>query len=40
MNLNTNSNTKVPDGSVVLYREELGIRISVHHLADNVFIQV
>ena len=40
VSVNTNCNTKVPDGSVVLYRGELGIRISVHHLADNVYIQI
>ena len=40
VSVNTNGNTKVPVGSVVLYRGGLGIRISVHHLADNVFIQV
>ena len=38
--VNTNGNTKVPNGSVVLYKGELGNRITVHHLADNVFIQV
>ena len=38
--VNTHGNTKVSDGSVVLFRGKLGIRISVHHLADNVFIQV
>ena len=38
--VNTNGNAKIPDGSVVLFRGELGLRISVHHLADNVFIQV
>lgn len=36
--VNTNDNDKVPNGSVVLYRKELGDRITVHHLADNVFI--
>lgn len=40
VSVNTNCNTIVPDGSVVLYRGELGIRISVHHLADNVYIQI
>lgn len=40
VSVNTNGNTKVPDGSVVLYRGELNNRVSVHHLADNVFIQV
>lgn len=40
VSVNTSCNTKVPDGSVVLYRGELGIRISVHHLADNVYIQI
>ena len=38
--VNTNGNCKVLNGSVVLYRGDLGNRISVHHLADNVFIQI
>ena len=40
VSVNTNGNAKVPNGSIVLYRGGIGDRISVHHLADNVFIQV
>lgn len=37
--VNTNDNEKLPDGSIVLYKDKLKERVEPYHIADNIYIQ-
>lgn len=35
----TSNNNKLPDGSIVLYKDKLNERVEPYHVADNIYIQ-